>query len=87
VPLKKNGKGVIRLGDTTTHGGKVVSVAHKLTDMGKPIACIGDMVKCPKCKGTYPIVEGDPHCKIEGTPVAFDGHKTECGAALISSIK
>ena len=86
MSLKKNGKGVIRLGDTTDHGGEVISVVHKPTDLGKPIACIGDMVKCPKCKGTYPIVEGDLNCKIEGIPVAFEGHKTECGAALISSV-
>lgn len=85
MPLKRNGKGVIRLGDTTDHGGEVIS-AHKPTDMGRQIACVGDMVRCPKCKGSYPIVEGDPNCTIEGIPMAFDGHKTECGAALISSV-
>ena len=31
----KNGKGVIYLGDATDHGGKIISVAHKPTDMGK----------------------------------------------------
>ena len=56
MSLKKNGKGVIHLGDATDHGGKVIPVAHKPTDMGKPIACIGDTTVCPKCKGTYPIV-------------------------------
>lgn len=86
MSLKKNGKGVIRLGDATSHGGKVVSVVHKPTDMDKPIACIGDMTVCPLCKGTFPIAEGDPTCTIEGTPVAFDGHKTSCGASLISSV-
>ncbi|MGL4824980.1 MAG: PAAR domain-containing protein, partial [Alphaproteobacteria bacterium] len=40
----------------------------------------------PQCKGMFPIAEGDAHCKIEGAPVAFDGHKTACGAALISSV-
>ena len=44
------------------------------------------MVACPKCEGTYPIVEGDPSCTINGTPVAFEGHKTACGATLISSV-
>ena len=56
MSLKKNGKGVIRLGDATDHGGKVISVAHEPTDMGKPIACVGDMVQCPKCRGHI------PHC-------------------------
>jgi len=86
MTIRKNGKGVIRLGDTTSHGGEVISVAHKPKDMGKPIACVGDMVRCPKCKGTYPIAEGDPNYQIENVPVAFDGHKTACGAVLISSI-
>ena len=86
MSFKKNGKGVIRLHDTTDHGGEVIQVAHTPTDMGRPIACVGDLVKCPKCKGVYPIIEGYSECTIEGIPVAFDGHKTECGAALISSV-
>ena len=38
MSLKKNGKGVIRLGETTDHGGKVISVAHKPTEMDNPNA-------------------------------------------------
>ena len=86
MSLKKNGQGVIRLGDSTTHGGKVISAAHIPTDMGIPIACVGDMTVCPLCKGSFPIVEGDPDCTIGGAPMAFNGHKTACGAALISSV-
>ena len=66
---------------------KVISVAHTPTVMGIPVACIGDMVSCPQCEGTYPIVEGDSEFKIMGIPVALDGHKTECGATLISSVE
>ncbi len=86
MSFSRNGRGVIRLGDSTTHGGKVITVAHVPTDMGKPIACVGDMTICPLCKGTFPIVEGDQDCTILGVPVAFEGHKTACGASLISSI-
>lgn len=86
MSFTRNGKGVIRLGDKTDHGGAVVQVAHTPEDMGKPIACVGDQVQCPQCKGTYPIVEGDPDCTIDDTPIAFEGHKTACGASLISSI-
>jgi uncharacterized Zn-binding protein involved in type VI secretion len=82
------GRGVIRLGDSTSHGGKVVSVAHAPeTDMGIPIACIGDKVTCPRCRGSHYIAEGDPICTIDGTPIAFEGHKTSCGATLISSVR
>ena len=34
MTLTKDGRGVIRLGDATTHGGKVISVAHTATVMG-----------------------------------------------------
>lgn len=86
MSFSRHGKGVIRLGDKTDHGGSVIQVAHKPEDMGIRIATVGDMVRCPKCKGTYAIVEGDANCTIEGMPVAFDGHKTACGAKLISSV-
>ncbi len=88
MSIIKDGRGVIRLHDTTDHGGKVISVKHtETTDMGIPVACVGDMVKCPRCGGVFPIVEGDEYYTILGDRVAFDGHKTECGAALISSVK
>jgi len=86
MTLTKDGRGVIRLGDATDHGGEVITVAHNSTVMAKPIACVGDMVKCPKCKGIYPIVEGDATDTIDGMPVAYQGHKTACGATLISSV-
>ncbi len=31
------------------------------------------------------IAEGHPHHKIDGIAVAYDGHKTSCGATLIAS--
>jgi len=84
--MKVDDRGVIRLGDTTTHGGKVVQVASITTVDDIPIARIGDTVTCPKCKGEHSIVEGEPTFLDDGIPVALDGHKTSCGAALISSL-
>lgn len=79
-------RGIIRLGDTTTHGGTVVQVASTSTVDGIRIARTGDLVRCPKCNGTYAIIEGSSTCLDDNIPVALDGHKTECGAALISSV-
>ena len=79
---------VIRLGDTTSHGGKVVSVraTHFIVD-SKPVACVGDLCSCPvKGHDNCTVAEGDPHHVIDGVAVAYDGHKTSCGAALIASI-
>lgn len=77
---------VIRLGDKTTHGGQVIQVASTTTVDAIRIARIGDIVTCPKCKGRHQIVEGEPTCKDDGIPIALHGHKTSCGAMLISSL-
>ena len=84
--FKIDGRGVIRLGDRTTHGGKVILVASSTEVDGLRIARIGDRVICPKCEGVFPIVEGEPAYLDEGFPVARDGHRTTCGAMLISSV-
>ena len=78
---------IIRLGDPTSHGGKVISVsATHFTVDGIPSARVGEVCSCPK-KGhnNCTIVEGDAHHTIDGIPVAYEGHKTSCGAALIGT--
>lgn len=57
------GWGVITEGCKTTHGGTVLPVSRTFTDVGgatRSVAMVGDMTHCPKCKGDFPIVEGDP---------------------------
>lgn len=78
-------KDLIRLGDTTTHGG-IVLEAFPQTDLnGKPIAGVGHKVSCPLCKGVFPIAEGSNTYTVSDIPVALDGMKTACGAVLIAS--
>jgi len=80
-------KHVIRLGDPTTHGGTVVSASTNSSMFGKEVACMGDKVTCPiRGHGVCTIVEGDPTYCIDGRPVALEGHKTSCGASLISTL-
>jgi len=81
-------RNVIRLGDATSHGGKVMSVrATQFTVDGKPVACVGDLCSCPvKGHENCTVAEGNPHHVINGVAVAYDGHKTTCGAALVASI-
>jgi uncharacterized Zn-binding protein involved in type VI secretion len=86
VSLKIDGKGVIRLGDATSHGGSVVQASGILKVLGIPVARIGDSTVCPLCKGTFPIVEGVQTCRDDGVPIAVNGHKTACGASLITSV-
>lgn len=53
--------------------------------MGKPVSYIGHKVQCPKCRGSYPIVEGVMTASVFGKGVAVAGMKTSCGATLIAS--
>jgi len=80
---------VIRLGDPTSHGGKVESVsATHFSVGGIPVARVGDICSCPiKGHDKCTIAEGDPTHVIDGIPVAYDGHKTTCGATLTASIR
>lgn len=80
------GKGVIRLGDSTSHGGKVITASTTLKALGKAVALHGDMTACPKCKGMFPINPAGSGRSHHGKMVAYEGDKAACGATLISSI-
>ena len=80
-------RGVIRLNDPTSHGGKVISAAPKSKVRGIAVARKGDRCTCPVQGHTQCLIaEGDPKVLIDGIPVAFEGHKTTCGATLISTM-
>ncbi|WP_416050475.1 PAAR domain-containing protein [Cupriavidus basilensis] len=86
------GKKLITVGDTTTHGGKVISGSEKHLLRGRPVARKGDLVDCPqrypdgRPHGINKIVEGDEKFLIGGWPAALDSHRTECGCQLIGSL-
>ncbi len=85
--MKHEGRGVIRIGDKTDHGGQVINATSATIAMGKAAALKGDMTVCPQCKGAYPIKPDGKGAKHKGKPYAYDGDKTECGATLITSLK
>lgn len=79
-------RGVIRLGDSTSHGGRVISATGKALVEGVPVARLGDACTCPiKGHGNCTIVEGDPAFLVDGVPIAFEGCRTSCGATLLAS--
>ncbi|ACR29772.1 PAAR domain-containing protein [Burkholderia glumae] len=82
------GRAMICVGDTTTHGGRVLEGSAIATIDGKPIAGVGHKVLCPQCKGVFPILPATgrryPH-QITGRDTAIQGMKTACGATLIAS--
>lgn len=81
------GRPFIVVGDKTDHGGEVLTGSPVTDAAGKPIARVGDKVKCPKKGhgGETVIASGDPTCIIDGQPAARHGDKTSCGAILLSS--
>lgn len=79
-------RNVIRVGDATDHGGQVVGGASNFKVDGVHVARKGDPCTCPiEGHQVCLIAEGDPNFIVEGREVAFDGHKTTCGATLRSS--
>lgn len=78
---------VIRLGEPTSHGGRVAQCCSHNTIAGTvPIAVVGDQVTCP-IKGHEPctIATGHARHRINGKAVAYDGDTTSCGAVLQST--
>lgn len=79
---------VIRVGDPTSHGGKVVKTsAPQVRVSGKPVVLIGDQCMCPMTgHQNGVVVSGNNRHTVNGKSVAYEGDKTSCGATLISTI-
>ncbi len=77
------GRDWIVSGDSTDHGGTVLEGDKLFTADGKPVARVGDLVACPRCKGVFPIVSGSTNLiGSNGQKVARQGDTTACGAIL-----
>lgn len=74
---------IARLGDTSSHGGSIVTSASKTYCEGQLIARKGDILNCP-IHGPQPIVGHSSKLKVEGKFCARNGDVAACGATLIS---
>lgn len=85
------GKKIVTVGDSTDHGGTVISGSPTRDIDGQPIARVGDQVSCPqvypggKPHGVNKIVSGHSTVTVDGIQVAVDDCMTECGSKLIGS--
>lgn len=78
---------IVRLGDFTSHNGKVISASSTHLINGVGIARIGGRVTCPIPEhGINPIVEGMATYLIGGHMVALHGYHSACGCTLIASL-
>ncbi|APW35842.1 hypothetical protein RD110_00275 [Rhodoferax koreense] len=73
---------IILVGDRTSDGGVVITGSPTDHVHGRAIARQGDLVDCPR-HGVNAIVEGDDVTRLDGRPMALEGHRTECGCTLI----
>lgn len=80
---------IIRLGDPTSHGGKVISTqATHVKIGGISVACVGDLCSCPvPGHNGCTIASGSARHHIGGASIAFEDDVTSCGAKLISSLQ
>ncbi|MEC5159441.1 MULTISPECIES: PAAR domain-containing protein [unclassified Janthinobacterium] len=85
--MQHQGRGVIRLGDKTDHGGTVVKASSGTVVMGKAAALADDMTRCPKCKGDFPIKPDGAGARHAGRAYAYHDDVTACGAKLVTSLK
>ena len=82
---------IIVVGDSTDHGGKVISGSPLHDVGGKPIARLGDQVDCPKHyddgkpHGVNKIITAHSTVTVGGIAVAVENCVTECGCKLIGA--
>jgi uncharacterized Zn-binding protein involved in type VI secretion len=74
---------IARLGDSSSHGGTIISGASRTLINGIPAARKGDLHSCP-IHGITPITTGSDSVFIEGSPAARVGDTCGCGAVIIS---
>lgn len=78
------GNAVARIGDTSDHGGVIISSASKTIVEGKLVARVTDRHSCPiPGHGVTQITTGSPQFVAEGQKVARTGSLTGCGAKII----
>ncbi len=67
------GKIIITVGDTTTHGGPVLTGDPTILIEGRPVARVGDPIVCPLCKIPTTIVQGALSTLANGIPITRHG--------------
>lgn len=79
-------KAPIRLGDSITQGGQVMTATSSFIIDDRPIALRGDLINCSK-HGINKIVDGDDGYIEHGRPIALHRSRGECGCSVLASTK
>lgn len=74
---------IARLGDSSSHGGVIITSASVTRTEGILTARVGDLHVCPiPGHGVTPITNGSGNFKCEGSITAVDGSICGCGAVI-----
>lgn len=75
---------IARIGDTSTHNGRIITSCKTTKAEGKLVARVNDMHQCPiEGHGITPIITGSPNHIVEGQKTARTSSMTGCGAMII----
>jgi uncharacterized Zn-binding protein involved in type VI secretion len=76
-------KAIVRIDDTSDHGGKMVSASGRFTLDGKMVCVEGDLHQCPiRYHGTTPVHATQGAATTGGKAILRVGDKAECGATI-----
>ncbi|MEX3933210.1 PAAR domain-containing protein [Paraburkholderia phymatum] len=69
---------LVKAGDRTTTGGRVMSGTSSQYEEGEALCCDGDMATCGNCKGVYPIFGTARTWLDEGRSMVLDLDQVGC---------
>jgi len=75
---------VVRLGDTSSHGGKMITATGGFTVDDLPGCVSGDMHQCPIRNHNTTPVTSSSNCSGDGRPIIRTGDIAGCGAVIIT---
>lgn len=77
------GQPICRLGDSSNHGGVIISASSDMLVDGIPVARLGDWHSCPiPGHGITPIISASVTVDNDNMGLARIGSTTGCGAVL-----
>ncbi|WP_175823520.1 PAAR domain-containing protein [Burkholderia sp. BCC0419] len=81
------GRRAVRIGDSTTTGGIVISGSSNMFSNGRTIAVNGDKATCGNCEGTFPIAASAVRVISHERCMALEGDAVlcPCGQNLLMS--
>lgn len=77
------GAGVVRIGDVSSHGGRMITASANVNANGASVGRSGDLHRCPIVgHGTTPVNSTSAGTKVNGAGILRIGDRAGCGAII-----